>query len=117
VDHAGHAYVTGGTPSADFPTTAGAFDTTFSGGDAFVTKLNRTGTALTYSTYLGGSASGEDSARGIAVDCAGHAYVTGNTQSGDFPTTPGAFDTTFTGFAAFVVKIAETDAEGDAHHD
>ena len=56
VDGAGSAYVTGITSSADFPTTAGAFDTTYNGGnDAFVTKLDASGAALVYSTYLGGS--------------------------------------------------------------
>jgi len=84
VDAAGSAYVTGGTGSADFPTTAGAFQTTYGGGDAFVTKLNATGTALVYSTYLGGSRG--DGGFGIAVDAAGSAYVTGATTSIDFPT-------------------------------
>ncbi|TMI08125.1 MAG: hypothetical protein E6H40_12740 [Betaproteobacteria bacterium] len=84
VDAAGSAYVTGGTGSADFPTTAGAFQTTYGGGDAFVTKLNATGTALVYSTYLGGS--GNDYGSGIAVDAAGSAYVSGSTSSTDFPT-------------------------------
>ena len=58
VDTAGNAYVTGYTDSTDFPTTAGAYQTTSGGGDfydAFVTKLNPTGTALVYSTYLGGT--------------------------------------------------------------
>src|SRR6266513_2493331 len=75
VDAAGNAYVTGHTESRDFPTTTGAFQTGFGGGamssgegDAFVTKLNPTGSALVYSTYLGGS--GPDEGRGIAVDAA-----------------------------------------------
>ncbi len=57
MDGAGSAYVTGDTDSADFPTTAGAAQTTYAGGDfdAFVTKLNATGSGLVYSTYLGGS--------------------------------------------------------------
>ena len=59
--------MTGATGSADFPTTAGAFDTTFNGGsDAFVTKLDASGAALGYSTYLGGG--GDDSGDGIALD-------------------------------------------------
>ena len=63
VDGAGNAYVTGHTASTDFPTTAGAFDTTYNGGDdAFVTKLNPSGSALVYSTYLGGS--GDDDGYG-----------------------------------------------------
>ncbi|MEE9533318.1 MAG: SBBP repeat-containing protein, partial [Acidimicrobiia bacterium] len=103
------AYVTGFTVSNPFPTTVGAFDTTFNGvRDAFVTKLNATGTApLTYSTYLGGSLI--DTANGIFVDAAGSAYVTGSTDSGGatpFPTTVGAFDTLFAGVTdAFVTKV------------
>ena len=95
VDHSGSAYVTGQTSSRDFPTTAGAFDTSANGAfeviDAFVTKLNVSGAALLYSTYLGGSRG--DFARSIAVDTMGNAYVTGSTSSVDFPTTAGAFDT------------------------
>src|SRR5262249_28158162 len=98
VDGAGDAYVTGNTSSTDFPTTAGAFQTTAPGvSDAFVTKLNPTGTAAVYSTYLGGSVtlpgSGADSGRGIAIDGGGFAYVVGSTNSFNFPTTAGAFQT------------------------
>jgi large repetitive protein len=77
VTGAGDAYVTGGT-GPDFPTTPGAFQTTYAGGngDAFVTELNPSGSALIYSTYLGG-ASGNDFAQKIAVDESGSAYVTG----------------------------------------
>jgi Beta-propeller repeat len=102
----GNAYVTGSTPSADFPTTPSAFDTTLNGQeDAFVTKLNARGSALAYSTFLGGT--GDDLGLGIAVDTRGNAYVTGETQSADYPTTPGAFDTTFNGGNrdAFVTKL------------
>ena len=95
VDSDGNAYVTGGTFSADFPTTPGAFQTTLGGlSDAFVTKLDPTGSALVYSTYLGGRAntvSTGEGGSGIAVDVDGNAYVTGTTENGDFPTTPGAF--------------------------
>jgi len=89
VDGAGNAYVTGGTTSADFPTTPGAVQPTLqdSYGDAFVSKFNATGTVLGYSTYLGGEHS--DEGQGIAVDGTGTAYVTGLTYSTDFPTTPG----------------------------
>jgi Beta-propeller repeat len=115
VDTAGHAYVTGGTFSSDFPTTPGAFQRSFHGsdghgGDTFVAELNATGTALIYSTYLGGSRG--DTAFGIAVDTAGNAYVTGQTFSADFPTTPGAFQRilrgvgqTLDGGDAFVSKL------------
>ncbi len=91
VDSAGDAYVVGTTLSVDFPTTAGAFQTACSScaagpSDAFVTKLNPTGSALVYSTYLGGSKS--DQATGVAVWESGgnaYAYVTGITLSDDFP--------------------------------
>ncbi len=105
VDTAGNAYVTGYTSSSDFPTTAGALDTTFNGGyDVFVAKLNAAGSGLVSSTYLGGSG---DYGYGIAVDAAGNAYVTGYTGPSDFPTTAGALDTTFNGgyYDAFVAKL------------
>ena len=87
VDETGAAYVTGSTSSTDFPVEA-PFQGSNAGGagggdDAFVTKLDAAGSALTYSTYLGGS--GGDSAHGIAVDETGAAYVTGSTSSTDFP--------------------------------
>jgi hypothetical protein len=90
LDSAGNAYVTGVTESHAFPTTPGAFQTDLHGDfDAFVTKLNANGTALVYSTFLGGT--GRDGGHSIAVDSLGNAYVTGDTSSQDFPTTPGAF--------------------------
>ena len=105
VDASGNAYVTGATSSTDFPTTLGAFDTTANGGsDAFVTKLDGAGTAPLYSTYLGGGVT--DVAFGVAVDGSGNAYVMGRTNSTDFPTTLGAFDTTMSGSSdAFVTKL------------
>jgi hypothetical protein len=93
VDALGNAYVTGSISSTDFPTTSGAFQTFGGGADAFVSKLNPTGSALLYSTYLGGR-SGGGWASAIVVDVSGNAYVTGSTYSSDFPTTPGAFQTT-----------------------
>ena len=108
VDSSGAAYVTGQAGSADFPTTAGAFDTSFNGGlfgDVFVTKLDPTGSGLVYSTYLGGS--NNDQGFGIAVDSSGAAYVTGSTESTNFPTTAGAFDTSLTGASnAFITKLS-----------
>jgi hypothetical protein len=88
VDPAGNAYVVGQTASADFPTTSGVLDTTFSGSyeDGFVTKVDATGTSFDYSTFLGGT--GPDSLKSVAVDSSGRAYVTGRA---DFPTTPGSF--------------------------
>jgi hypothetical protein len=84
VDASGSAYVTGVAGSANFPAKNALQGTNHGGGDAFVTKLDPTGGALVYSTYLGGSQ--EDYAQGIAVDSAGSAYVTGTTYSFDFPT-------------------------------
>jgi hypothetical protein len=110
VDADGRAYVTGSTVSSDYPTTDGAFDTTLDttlGGfqDAFVTKLNASGSALAYSTYLGGGES--DQGHGIAVDGTGRAHMTGQTSSDDYPTTDGAFDTSMdSGLSeAFVTKL------------
>jgi len=104
VDGAGNAYVAGRTRSANFPTTAGAYDTTFSGaGDVFVVKLDLSGSGLLYATFLGGS--DEEYAYGIAVDGGGNAYVTGNSDFADFPTTPGAYDTTYNSGDGFVVKL------------
>ncbi|WP_217697922.1 Ig-like domain-containing protein, partial [Sinomonas mesophila] len=105
VDSAGNAYVTGTTTSTDFPTTTGAFDTAANGGaDAFVTKLDATGTSLVYSTYLGGTST--ENGTGIAVNSAGNAYVSGFTNSVNFPTTLGAFDTSLGGSSdAFVTKL------------
>jgi uncharacterized repeat protein (TIGR01451 family) len=103
VDAAGNAYVTGSTISTDFPTTPGAFQTSLQGNfDTVVTKLNPAGSGLVYSTYLGGSGGGEGGG-GIAVDAAGNVYVTGSTLSTDFPTTPGAFQTSLQGNSDTVV--------------
>jgi hypothetical protein len=111
VDASGNAYVTGYTLSTDFPVTAGAFQTTLGGrGDAFVTKLNAAGSGLVYSTYLGGSRS--DSGSSIAIDASGNAYVTGNTYSSNFPTTPGAFQTRFGGEGDAV--LSKLNAAGSA---
>jgi Beta-propeller repeat len=84
VDSEGNAYVTGITYSTDFPTKNPLQAAKAGGFDAFVAKINPTGSALVYSTYLGGS--DYDQGKGIAVDSAGNAYVTGATISTDFPT-------------------------------
>ena len=107
VDSAGQAYVAGSTYSTDFPTTTGAYDTGYNGSeDAFVTKLNSAGSALVYSTYLGGTSDEPYWSASIAVDCSGNAYVTGTTLSSDFPTTPGAYQTVLKGPSdAYVVKL------------
>lgn len=109
IDQAGSIYMAGSTNSADFPT-VGPFDPTFGGGqfqyDAFVTKMNAAGTAVIYSTYLGGN--GDDNGLAIAVDQAGQAYVTGFTDSTNFPTTANTFKPAITGTAydGFVTKLS-----------
>jgi Beta-propeller repeat. len=103
VDASGNAYVTGYTASTNFPLVAAV--QTFFGGvrDAFVVKLNSTGSALLYSTYLGGS--GTDSGNGIAIDAGGACYITGSTTSTDFPSV-GAFQSANGGGSdAFVTKL------------
>lgn len=112
VDSSGNAFVTGYTISNNFPT-AIPLQKSWAGGtcgttpcfDAFVSKLNPGGSALVYSTYLGGT--GGDYGYGIALDPAGDAYVTGLTTSTNFPVTPGAFQTAGggTNYDAFILKI------------
>jgi hypothetical protein len=105
VDASGAAYVAGFTDSLNFPT-KNAFQSSMGGGllDAFLTKLNPTGSALLYSTYLGGS--GDEQGASIAIDSSGNAYVTGSTGSTNFPTTVGAFQTSVSGVGdAFVAKL------------
>jgi hypothetical protein len=102
VDGGGNAYVAGSALTTDFPVTSGAFQTTAPAGGGFVSKFNSAGSALVYSTYLGGQFSG---ATGIAVDSEDNTYVTGVT-SANFPVTPGAFQTTPGGGTdAFVTKL------------
>ncbi|MDA2911640.1 SBBP repeat-containing protein [Nitrospiraceae bacterium AH_259_D15_M11_P09] len=112
IDTSRNAYITGSTGSPNFPTTKGALEeTSGTGGDAFVTKLNSTGTARVYSTYLRGSDSGDgaDVSNAIAVDSSGNAYVTGNTNSPDFPTAGSPFQPTPGELGdAFVTKINAT---------
>ena len=119
IDGSGNVYIVGKTGSINFPVTPGAVQMVNNGAgsghtNAFVSKLNSTGTALDYSTYLGGNGGGFpysmfDYGSGIAVDANGAAYLTGATDSSDFPTTPGAFDTSGGGGAgnsAFIAKLA-----------
>src|SRR4029077_17947420 len=84
VDSAGNAYVAGDTGSIDFPTAKAIQPPNAGSLDAFVTKFNADGTALVYSTYLGGGST--DTVYGIAVDASGNAYLAGWTFSVDFPT-------------------------------
>jgi hypothetical protein len=104
MDADGNVFVAGGTQSDDFPTTS-AYQGAFGGivihdsewfGDAFVTKINAAGTALVWSTYLGGS--DDDAAYSVAVDAAGDAYVCGKTRSADFPVPMGSIDATWANY-------------------
>jgi chitodextrinase len=108
VDRQGSVYLTGDSNSTDFPTTPGAFVVRRTdeedGRDVFVTKLTADGDTLAYSSLFGGESG--DQAYSIAVDDAGSAHVAGWTASPDFPTTAGAFDTTWNGFGdAFVLRL------------
>jgi hypothetical protein len=107
VDSAGNAYVTGYTISTNFPTANPLQPANGGYGDAFIAKLNASGTALVYSTFLGGS-SGEYG-NSIAVDAVGNAYVTGQTQSTNFPIS-NAFQSVYGGseFDAFATKLNAT---------
>jgi len=109
VDAAGNAYVAGWTTSTDFPLltpydrTLSKYDT-----DAFVSKLNPAGTALVWSTYLGGSSNATpstDRAVGIAIDSAGNAYVIGTTSGSDFPVTANAYQKGVAGGSSFLAKV------------
>jgi hypothetical protein len=107
LDSQGDAYVTGYTASTNFPHTTGVLQPASAGGDdGFVTKVNPTGTAFSYSTYLGSNGNG-DGGRGIAVDSSGSAFVDGVTNGSNFPTTSGAYEATNPSDAAdeFVVKL------------
>jgi protocatechuate 3,4-dioxygenase beta subunit len=113
------AYLSGATASADFPTTADAYDRTYAGGtcgsyacrDVFAAKLDMAANQLVYSTYLGGGNDDYQASQSLAVDGSGAIYLAGWTKSGDFPTTAGAFDANHNGGAdVFVVKLGESGA-------
>lgn len=117
VDSMGDAFLTGLTESIDFPTTPGVVQPSWFKGEfntAFVSEMSSDGSALIYSTYLGGTPDGDEwqPGQGIAVDPAGNAYVTGHTTAFDFPTTPGAFcptnDNPSGVVSAFVTKLDPT---------
>jgi hypothetical protein len=112
VDAAGEAHIAGYTASVDFPTTTGAFQQYYGGGsyDGFMAKLNAAGSALIYATYLGGIAN--DTAAGVALDPSGNIYVTGQTQSANFPTL-NPLQASSSESDAFVVKIS---ASGQAQY-
>ena len=106
LDTNGNVYVTGYTESTDFPTTSGAYDTSFNGGlnDVFVSKLDGGLTTLLSSTYLGGAGYGYDYSYSLVLDTNGNVYVAGKAGSG-FPTTSGAYDTSYNGSDVFVSKL------------
>jgi photosystem II stability/assembly factor-like uncharacterized protein len=122
LDAAGNVYMAGATLSARLPTTPGAFQTAYAGGtpgvagDGFIAKFDNTCSNLIYMTYLGGS--GDDAVLGIAADAAGNAYVTGVTDSRNFPVSSFAIRTNITGtptpqlgvmpYDAFVAKLNPT---------
>jgi len=108
IDVSGSAYVTGYTSSTNFPIVAGAVQAAYGGGfnDVFVAKLNPAGTALVYSTFLGGIA--DDTASSIAVDAAGNAYLCGETNSSNFPVSSALQATNAGGQDAFVAKLNPT---------
>ena len=103
VDASGNVYVTGYTASQNFPVKSPIQATTGGGSDAFVAKLDSTGSVLIYSTYLGGN--GNDSGNGIAADLSGNAYVAGKTGSVNFPTKNALQPASGGGDDAFIAKL------------
>jgi uncharacterized protein (TIGR03437 family) len=114
VDNSGNAYVVGYSSSTDFPVTTGAFQTAFRGGttslipqDAFAIKLNPSGQALLYASYIGGS--GDDTANAAVVDSFGSLYVAGTTGSTNFPVSSGVLQRDLSGLQdGFIVKLNST---------
>ncbi len=104
VDSAGNAYVTGITDSTDFPVTPGVVQSTKKDKyDIFVSKLNPTASSLIFSTYLGGTL--DDAPGGLDLDSKGNVYLLGNTRSADFPTTPGALQTSLGNNPSYPVDV------------
>ena len=99
VDDSGNLILTGSTKSADFPTTPGSYDTLFNDrpvdvrSDGFISKINADGNALLYSSFIGGSKM--DECTGVCVDSTGKLFLVGHTESIDFPTISGSYDTSF----------------------
>lgn len=108
LDPSGNFVCVGLTQSSNFPSTVGSYDTVYNGySDAYIFKMNPTGTALVYGTFLGAAGNVDDQALGVAVDGSGNAYVVGETTSGSFPVTVGAWKTTFGGAQeGFAAKLS-----------
>ncbi len=109
VDKQGFIYLVGGTHSADFPVTPGAYDTSFNGegewaGDVYVVKMNPSGSAIVFSTFIGGKV--EDTANQIDLDSKGNIVIAGATCSSDFPATAGVIDNQFTKQDCFISKFS-----------
>jgi uncharacterized protein (TIGR03437 family) len=119
INPAGEVYLAGtaGGAASPFPTTPGVFQPSppalppgFPSGACVVAKLNASGSALLYATYLSGN--GPSVPRGIAIDAAGDAYITGYTQAPDFPVTPGAFQTSFFASAQYMQFVTKLNPKG-----
>jgi hypothetical protein len=111
VDSSDNVYIAGGTTSTNFPVVGSIQAVNGGGENAFLAKINSTGTAIVYSTYLGGSGGGggagaSEEANGVAVDASGNAYLAGVTNSANFPVTIGALQTSYNGVQdAFAAKV------------
>ncbi len=113
IDPAGEVYIASTTAGAlPFPTTPGAYQPTppYPSGSGVVAKLNASGSALLYATYLSGN--GLTVPQGIAIDSAGDAYVAGYTQATDFPVTPGALQTAYFGSAQYMEFVTKLNSQG-----
>ncbi|MBI5375432.1 MAG: SBBP repeat-containing protein [Candidatus Schekmanbacteria bacterium] len=107
IDPSGNVYVAGTTGSSNFPITAGAYDSLMNSSDVFISKFNNNLSSLLASTFLGGST--YEGAYDLELDPTGNIYVTGYTNSSDFPTTTGAYDISHNGgYDVFISKLNST---------
>jgi hypothetical protein len=114
VDSSGNAFVAGSTWSVDFPVAGTSISAApLEGYKMFVSEINPSGTALVYSTYIGGT-SGYEWATGIAVDSNGYAYITGVVSSGDFPVTSNAYQTSYGSGAVENAALCKLSADGQS---